>query len=82
MTIVVKSKDEQTISLPASLLKRLRLREGDEIKAILDGQTLRLSKLDDFLSLQGALASDSGFDEAMALVDEAWRSWTPPPTSV
>jgi len=82
MTIVVKSKDEQTISLPASLLKRLRLREGDEIKAILDGQTLRLSKLDDFLSLQGALAGDSGFDEAMALVDEAWQSWTPPPTSV
>jgi antitoxin component of MazEF toxin-antitoxin module len=81
MTIVVKSKDEKTISLPASLLKRLRLREGDEIKAILDGQTLRLSKLEDFLSLRGALAEDAEFDAAMEMVDKAWQSWTLP-TSV
>ena len=81
MTIVVKSKDEQTISLPASLLKGLRLREGDEIKAILDGQTLRLSKLEDFLSLRGALADDTEFDAAMEIVDKAWQAWTLP-TSV
>ncbi len=78
MTIVVKSKDEQTISLPASLLKRLRLREGDEIKAILDGQTLRLSKLEDFLSLRGVLAEDKEFDDAMEIVDKAWEAWTLP----
>lgn len=78
MTIVIKSSDEQTISLPASLLKRLRLQEGDEIKAILEGQTLRLSKLADFLSLSGALANDDGFDEAMEIVDKAWQTWTQP----
>jgi len=78
MTIVVKSKDEQTISLPASLLKRLRLREGDEIKAVLDGQTLRLSKLEDFLSLRGTLAEDTSFDEAIEIVDKAWQAWTLP----
>ena len=78
MTIVVKSKDEQTISLPASLLKRLRLKEGDEIKAILDGQTLRLSKLEGFLSLRGALAEDTDFDEAMEIIDKAWQAWKLP----
>lgn len=81
MTIVVKSKDEDTISLPADLLTRLRLREGDEIKAVLEGHTLRLSKLEDFLSLRGALADDAGFDEALDILDQTWRSW-PTPTSV
>lgn len=77
MTIVLKSKDEQTISLPASLLRRLRLQEGDEIKAVIEGQTLRVSRLEDFLALQGALADDSAFDEAMKLIDNVWQLWTP-----
>ncbi len=75
MTIVVKSEDEDTISLPGKLLNKLRLREGDEVKAVLDGQTLRVSRLDDFLSLRGVLADDASFDEALDTLDQAWRSW-------
>lgn len=78
MTVVIMSQDEETISLPGSLLKQLQLQEGDEIKAVLDGQSLRLSKIEDFLNLRGALAEDEGFDEAMAVVDRAWQQWTLP----
>jgi hypothetical protein len=78
MTIVVKSSDEDTISLPDKLLTRLRLQEGDEVKAVLEGGTLRLSKLEDFLSLRGVLADDVGFDKALDILDQAWRSWPTP----
>jgi antitoxin component of MazEF toxin-antitoxin module len=75
MMVVVKSSDEETISLPRSLLSKLHLKEGDEVKAVLEGQSLRLSKLEDFLSLRGALANDPAFDEAMDFLSQAWRSW-------
>jgi hypothetical protein len=46
-------------------MNALKLREGDEVKAIVDGETLHLAHLDQFLSLRGALADDEGFDEAL-----------------
>ncbi len=65
-------------SLPVQLMEKLSLRDGDEVKAILDGQTLRLTRLQNFLSLRGALADDEAFDRAMELIDQAWQSWTMP----
>ena len=78
MTIVVKSSDEDAISLPARLMAVLNLREGDEVKATVDGHTLRLARLDRFLSLRGAFADDTAFDRAMEYIDRAWQSWTLP----
>lgn len=78
MVVVVKSSDENTISLPVQLMERLSLRDGDEVQAVLDGQTLRLARLRDFLSLRGVLADDEAFDRAMEFIDQAWQSWTTP----
>jgi antitoxin component of MazEF toxin-antitoxin module len=76
VTIIIKSSDENTISLPAQLMEELNLREGDEVKAILEGETLRLTRLDKFLALRGVLADDKAFDEAMQFLERAWQSWT------
>lgn len=76
MTMVVKSSDENSISLPIRFLKELNLREGDEVKIVSDGETLRVTRLDKFLALRGALANDPDFDDAIQTLDEAWQSWT------
>jgi bifunctional DNA-binding transcriptional regulator/antitoxin component of YhaV-PrlF toxin-antitoxin module len=78
MTVIVKASAEDVILIPAKLLAQLNLQEGDEVKAFVEGNTLRLQKLDDFLSLGGALANDAGFDEAMQYLEKAWQAWTPP----
>ena len=78
MTLVVKSSDENTISLPARLMAVLNLREGEAIKAIVEGETLRLARLSSFLGLRGVLANDDGFDRALDFIDRAWQSWTIP----
>jgi antitoxin component of MazEF toxin-antitoxin module len=76
MTLVVKSSSEDTISLPAWLMKLLNLQEGDNIKTIVEGRTLRLTPLDQFLILRGALQEDKDFDAAIEFIDRAWQSWT------
>ena len=78
MTVVGKSSDENTISIPAWLMDILKLREGDQVKAIVNGETLRLARLDRFLKLRGMLADDDAFDRAMEWVDRAWQTWTTP----
>jgi hypothetical protein len=78
MTVVVISSEDDVISLPSRLMAGLKWREGDEIKVILDGQTLRLTRLDNFLALRGALADDDAFDEAMEQIEQQWQSWTIP----
>lgn len=75
MTIVIRSTDEDTIYLPSSILKSLRLQDGDEVKAVLEGDTLRLSKIEDFLGLRGVLASDTEFDLALDILDKNWQAW-------
>ncbi len=78
MTVVVKSSPENVIALPKQLLESLRLSDGEEVMAIVDGQTLRLARLDEFLALRGALAGDDSFDEAMTYLEHAWDQWTLP----
>jgi hypothetical protein len=65
MTVIVRSATDDAITIPLRLMNALKLREGDEVKAIVDGETLRLAHLDQFLSLRGALAND----EVKAIVD-------------
>jgi len=78
MTITVKRSDEDTIFLPAWLLAILKLQEGSAVKAVVEGQSLRLARLDEFLALRGALANDQEFDRAMNSLDQMWTQWTLP----
>jgi antitoxin component of MazEF toxin-antitoxin module len=76
MTVIVRSATDDAITIPLRLMNALKLREGDEVKAIVDGETLRLAHLDQFLSLRGALANDEGFDEALKTSEQGWQTWT------
>lgn len=78
MMTVVKSSDEDEIAIPPRLMELLRLREGDEVKAIVEGQSLRLARIDKFLELRGALADDEEFDRAMELIAQSWKEWKSP----
>ncbi len=82
MTMVVQSSSEDTISLPAWLMSLLNLQEGDEIKTIIEGQTVRLASLDQFLALRGVLDDDESFDTAIEFLDRAGRISTGPAPSV
>ena len=77
MTMIVQSSAEDVISLPNWLLKLLNLRAGEEIKTVIDGQTLRLTPVEKFLALRGVLKDDQGFDTAIASLNQAWQEWTP-----
>ena len=78
MMVVAKSTRDDTIFLPERLMTLLQLHEGDEINATIDGPVLRLAQVEAFLALRGVLADDDGFDEAIALLEQGWRSWTLP----
>ena len=78
MTVVARSVRDDTIFLPEKLLTLLRLREGDSVKAIVEGQTLRIARLGDFLNLRGALADDEDFDQAIEELAQRWNAWTLP----
>ena len=76
MTIVIRSREDDVIAIPARLLEGLLGAEGSEIKVVLDGQVLRLTPLDQFLALRGLLQNDNSFDEAIQSLNKAWQSWT------
>lgn len=78
MTLIVQSSEEDVISLPAWLMKLLNLHEGDEIKTIIEGQSLKLTSLEQFLALRGVVQDDNDFDAAMEFLDQAWHTWTTP----
>jgi len=78
MTVVARSVRDDTIFLPEKLLTLLRLREGDAVKAIVEGQTLRVARLEAFLNLRGALADDKAFDQAIEELEQGWTAWTLP----
>lgn len=78
MTLIVQSSNEDVISLPNWLMNILNLHEGDEIKTIIEGQTLRITPLDQFLALRGALENDPEFDTALEFLNQAWQEWTIP----
>jgi len=75
MTVIVKSTNEDVIALPIWLMKLLKLREGDKIKTVIEGQMVRLTPLDKFLSLRGALRDDKDFDAAIESLNQGWQSW-------
>ena len=68
---VTRSADENVISIPERLMEALSLHEGDRVKAIVAGETLRLAPIDRFLALRGVFAEDEGFNEAMRLMSES-----------
>jgi antitoxin component of MazEF toxin-antitoxin module len=76
MSITIKLSDEDAIFLPGWLMSILNLTEDSEVKAIIENQSLRLARLDQFLNLRGALANDRAFDEAMEQLERAWQQWT------
>lgn len=78
MTTIAKSAKADVIYLPEDLLDALKLNEGDEVKAVVEGENIRLARLDEFLALRGILAEDEDFDQAMEYLDQAWNAWTPP----
>lgn len=80
MTITVKTSAEDTIAIPASMMAELDLHDGDAVKVSVEGETLRLARLDKFLRLRGALANDPQFDQAIEEVEGAWDEWTTPPS--
>lgn len=75
MTLTVRDGDADTIALPAKLREKLNLRDGDLVTPILEGNFLRLTRVDRFLALRGALADDEGFDQAMDEVRQQWATW-------
>ncbi len=77
MTTVVQSRDEETIALPIWLMHLLEVQEGDEIRTMMSGSTLQLTPLEKFLALRGVWVEDSGFDEAVEFLEQAWQEWTP-----
>jgi antitoxin component of MazEF toxin-antitoxin module len=78
MSITIKRSEEDAIFLPAWLMSILNLTEGSQVKAIIENQSLRLARLDQFLSLHGALANDQAFDDAMEQMERAWQQWILP----
>lgn len=78
MTIIARGSQDDKIFLPEKLLTLLRLREGDAVKAIVEGQTLRVARLEAFLNLRGVLANDEDFDQAIEELEQGWNDWTLP----
>jgi len=76
--IIAASPNENVISLPPSLMAVLHLNEGEEIKTLVEGATLRIARLDRFLALRGILREDKSFDDAMEYMNQAWQSWKTP----
>lgn len=77
MATVIQSIDEDTIALPIWLMDLLEVQAGDEIKTVVNGNTLQLTPLEKFLELRGVWAEDAGVDEAVELLEQAWQQWTP-----
>jgi antitoxin component of MazEF toxin-antitoxin module len=76
MPFIVTSSQNDVISLPPRIMKLLNLSDGDEVKTVVEGRSLRLSPLDRFLSLRGVLSEDDTFDKSMEQLDRKWQSWT------
>jgi antitoxin component of MazEF toxin-antitoxin module len=75
MMQIAKSANDNLISLPSSLLRKLRLQEGEMVKTTVEMHTLRLTPLQPFLALRGVLHDDAAFDEALSYLEGAWQSW-------
>jgi antitoxin component of MazEF toxin-antitoxin module len=76
MPFIVRTSGDDIISLPFQLMRHLNLRDGDEVKTSVEGQALRLTPLERFLSLRGILSEDREFDKSMEQLEQEWQSWT------
>jgi len=76
MMQVAKSANDHLISLPSSLLSKLRRQEGEMVKTTVEIHTLRLTPLPQFLALRGVLSDEVAFEEAITYLEGAWQSWT------
>ena len=65
MTVTVRSSNEEIITMPIWVMKRLNLHDGEKIALIIEGQSIRFSPVEQFLGLRGALRDDAEFDAAM-----------------
>jgi antitoxin component of MazEF toxin-antitoxin module len=74
----VKKSHDRNLVVPADLLAWLDLQDGEEIKATVVGDSIRITRLDAFLSLRGVLADDDAFDQAMAILERGWQTWPTP----
>ncbi len=82
MTITIKTSNEDSIAIPPELMAELNLHEGDQVKVIVEGETMRLARLDKFLSLRGVLTDDPDFDRAVETIEREWEAcdypiWSP-----
>lgn len=78
MTLIVKSTDEDVISLPTWLMKRLNLTDGEAITPVVEGRVLHLKQLQRFLALRGLYRDDDSFEEAIGDLEQSWQQWTFP----
>ncbi len=68
MTVIVRSSNEEMMTLPTWMMKRLNLRDGEKITPIIEGQSVRFSAVEQFLSLRGILRDNTEFDTAIDLM--------------
>ena len=78
MTVTVRSSNEEIMTMPIWVMKRLNLHDGEEIAPIIEGQSIRFSPVEQFLGLRGVLRDDADFDAAMELLEQRWQTWTFP----
>jgi len=78
MTIIIVGSDAKHIALPADIMLALDLHEGDEVSAIVQGDAIRVSRVDKFLALRGSLANDEAFDQSMQALEQEWQAWANP----
>ena len=76
MAIVITSANDDIIAMPAWLMKALNLHDGATVKATIEGQSLNLSPLNEFLALRGVLRDDDPFEEAINSLNGQWDEWT------
>jgi len=75
--MIVKTSDADIIAMPDWLMQQLDLHEGDQVKPVVEGDALRLKRLDAFLALSGVFADDEEFDRAMEYMEQAWKEYKP-----
>ncbi len=78
VTLIVKSMDDNVISLPKWLMAQLNLVDGDSISPVVEGAALHLKPLQRFLALRGLLRDDDSYEKAIGELEASWQQWTFP----
>ncbi len=80
MNMIVKTSDDDVILIPNQLMKALNLQDGDQVAAVVEGKTLKLTPVEQFLALRGVFQNEEAFEQAIEELNKAWESWTPTPS--